>query len=47
MSFPRKYYSLSFFVMGDFTLRLLKNRKNDSALMRFFYVERGSERVNK
>ena len=25
MSFPLKYYSLSFFVMGDFTLRLLKN----------------------
>jgi len=33
--------------MGDFTPRLPKNRKNDSALMRFDYVAHGIERENK
>jgi len=48
MSLPQKYYSLYFFAIGDFTLRLLKkHRKNDSAFIRFVYVARSTERENK
>jgi len=47
MSFPQKYYTLIFFVMRVFTLRLLKIiEKNDSVYMRFVFVARGPEGEN-
>ena len=49
MSFPQKYYSQSFFVTSNFTLRLLKNipRQSDSALMNYIYVACRPKRENK
>jgi len=48
MTYPQKYYFLSLFVMGDFTLGLLKNiGKMILRKLFFFYVARGPKRENK
>jgi len=45
MSFPQKYYSISYFIIDDFTLRLLKNIEKMILCQYILSMLRVSQRV--